>query len=120
MLRMAIASLIVAGALAGRTRAEWMAELEPAGIPCGPINTVAEALASPQTEARGMVTSLDHPSAGPIDLVGIPFKLFGTPPAVTSPPPRLGEHSEDVLAELGLDEERIDALVEAGVTTRGE
>jgi crotonobetainyl-CoA:carnitine CoA-transferase CaiB-like acyl-CoA transferase len=101
------------------TRADWIAALEPGGIPCGPINTVSEALASEQTAARRMVDSVDHPIVGPVDMVGIPFQMFGTPPAIRRPPPQLGEHSEAVLTELGLSVEAIERLVADGVTTRG-
>ncbi|MXW96781.1 MAG: CoA transferase [Acidimicrobiaceae bacterium] len=102
-----------------RTRAEWSADLEAEGIPCGPINSVAEALASRQTMARGMVTTVEHPTAGELALTGVPFKMFGTPAAIRRPPPTLGQHSREVLAEMGLDAAAISELVAAGVTTLG-
>ncbi len=100
-----------------RTRAEWIADLEADGIPCGPINSVAEALASPQTMARDMVTTVEHPTAGEVALTGVPFRMFGTPATVRRPPPTLGQHSGEVLAEMGLDDAAISELVAAGVTT---
>ena len=101
-----------------RTRTEWSADLEAKGIPCVPINSVAEALASPQTTARGMVTTVEHPTAGELDLTGVPFRMFGTPAVIRRPPPTLGQHSREVLAgELGLDAAAISELVAAGVTT---
>ncbi|MYG98495.1 MAG: CoA transferase [Acidimicrobiaceae bacterium] len=101
-----------------RTRTEWSADLEANGIPCVPINSVAEALASPQTTARGMVTTVAHPTAGEVALTGVPFRMFGTPAAIRRPPPTLGQHSREVLAsELGLDAATISELVAAGVTT---
>lgn len=101
-----------------RTRAEWSADLEARGIPCVPINSVAEALASPQTTARGMVTTVEHPTAGEVALTGVPFRMFGTPAVIRRPPPTLGQHSREVLAgELGLDAAAISELVAAGVTT---
>jgi len=101
-----------------RTRTEWSADLEAEGIPCVPINSVAEALASPQTAARGMVTTVEHPTAGEVALTGVPFRMFGTPAAIRRPPPTLGQHSREVLAgELGLDAAAISELVAAGVTT---
>jgi succinate--hydroxymethylglutarate CoA-transferase len=106
-----------------RTREEWITALEAEGIPCGPINTVAEALGSAQTAARGMVERVDHPTAGSIPIVGIPFKLSGTPASVRLPPPTLGQHSREILVdELGLDDEELVALVADGVTSfdRGE
>lgn len=104
--------------MVARTRAEWSADLEAGGIPCGPINTVAEALASPQSAARDMVTSVEHPAAGDLSLVGIPFQMFGTPAAVRRPPPTLGQHSREVLVdELRLDGDQIAQLVADRVTT---
>jgi len=101
-----------------RTRTEWSADLEADGIPCVPINSVAEALASPQTAARGMVTTVEHPTAGEVALTGVPFRMFGTPAVIRRPPPTLGQHSREVLAgELGLDAAAISELVAAGVTT---
>ena len=91
--------------------------MEPLGIPCGPINAVSEALASEQTIARKMVTSTDHPTAGSVDMVGIPFQMFGTPPSIRRPPPELGEHSQAVLSELGLSANEINDLVTQGVTS---
>ena len=108
----------VASCLATRTRAEWMAVLSPVGIPSGPINSVAEALASDQTRAREMVVDVKHPTAGSVSMVGIPFKMFGTPPTVRLPPPTLGQHSREVLIdELGMKEDTIDELLAAGITT---
>ncbi len=101
-----------------RTRTEWSADLQAKGIPCVPINSVAEALASPQTTARGMVTTVEHPTAGELALTGVPFRMFGTPAVIRRPPPTLGQHSHEVLAnELGLDAAAISELVAAGVTT---
>jgi succinate--hydroxymethylglutarate CoA-transferase len=101
-----------------RSRQEWIDSLAPVGIPAGPINSVAEALSSEQTLARDMVATVDHPTSGEVPLVGIPFKMFGTPPSIRLPPPTLGEHSREVLIdELGMDEAQIDRLVAAGITT---
>lgn len=108
----------IAERMATRTRAEWIDALSPAGIPSGPINTVAEAMSSEQSLARGMVAEVEHPTAGDISLVGIPFKMFGTPPSVRLPPPLLGQHSREVLVdELGLGQDEIDELVSTGITT---
>jgi len=100
---------------AGRTVAEWIALCDGAGIPCGPILDVAQALAHPQVHARDMVVPLDHPSAGPIRVTGVPVRLSETPGTVRTPPPRLGEHTRAVLGEvLGLDPAAVDALVLQG------
>ncbi|MDB4964501.1 MAG: Formyl-CoA transferase [Myxococcales bacterium] len=101
--------------VATRSVDDWIALCDGAGIPSGPILDVAQALAHPQVRARGMVVPLEHPSAGPIRVTGVPVRLSETPGAVRTPPPRLGEHTRAVLAEvLGLDGASVDALVEEG------
>jgi glutaryl-CoA transferase len=89
--------------LVGDTAAAWLAKLNAAGIPCGRINTVAQAFEEPQTAARRMVESTEHPEAGPLKMVGSPFKFSDTPTSVRRAPPVLGEHSEEILRDLGLD-----------------
>jgi len=72
---------------------------------------VAEALNDPHTLARDMVRTVSHPTAGELKLVGIPFRMNGTPATIRRPPPRLGEHTDEVLStELGLSKQRLDAL----------
>jgi crotonobetainyl-CoA:carnitine CoA-transferase CaiB-like acyl-CoA transferase len=73
------------------------------GVPCGRINTVAQAFDDPHTEARRMVETVAHPTIGDLKMLGIPFKFSDTPAAVRRPPPVLGEHTDEVLAELGMD-----------------
>lgn len=102
---------LVGDAILRRTRAEWVELLAEVGIPAGPINTVAEALASPQTKGRGMVVEVPHPAIGPVSMVGLPFQFDGTPATVRRHPPRLGEHTAEVLGEvLGLDADVIEEL----------
>ncbi|MEO7404893.1 MAG: CoA transferase, partial [Burkholderiales bacterium] len=105
----------ITGILKTRTREDWVTRLRGAGVPCGRINTVGEALADDQATARDMVVEVDHPSAGTVKLLGIPFKMKGTPASVRRAPPRLGEHTDEVLAELGLDAARIAALRSAKI-----
>ncbi|MBB5206192.1 crotonobetainyl-CoA:carnitine CoA-transferase CaiB-like acyl-CoA transferase [Inhella inkyongensis] len=81
------------------TRAHWLTQLEIAGVPCAPIETVEAALASPQAEARGMVVQLDHPLEPALRQVGNPIKFSGTPIQYRLAPPRLGQHSDEILKE---------------------
>ncbi len=106
---------IIEPIIAARTVAAWIALCDGAGIPCGPILNVAEALAHPQVKARDMVVPLAHPTAGDIRVTGVPVKLSETPGAVRTPPPRLGEHTRAVLADmLGLDDAQLDQLMAEG------
>ncbi|MFE0378137.1 CaiB/BaiF CoA transferase family protein [Streptomyces inhibens] len=88
-------------ALARRGAAEWAQLLDDAGIPCAPISDVAQALSGPQAVARGMVTELDHPTAGRLRTVASPLKLSATPARIRTAPPLLGQHTDEVLAETG-------------------
>ena len=86
---------------AGETRAHWLERLGRDGVPSGPINSYAEALADPHALARQMVVDLVHPGAGPIKALGIPVKLSETPGAVDRAAPLLGQHTAEILTELG-------------------
>jgi formyl-CoA transferase len=100
---------------AAETRAHWLARLDTAGVPSGSINTYPEALADPHTLARDMVVDLVHPGAGPIKALGIPVKLSDTPGAVDRPAPLLGEHTTEILTELGYSDFELRALRDSGV-----
>ena len=82
-----------------RTTAEWIATLEQAGVPCGPINDLAQVFADPQVQARGTRVRMAHPLAGEVDLVPNPIRLSRTPVDYRRPPPLLGEHNTEVLAD---------------------
>jgi crotonobetainyl-CoA:carnitine CoA-transferase CaiB-like acyl-CoA transferase len=97
------------------TTAEWLDRLERAGVPVEPILDVLGAFSSPQAIARGSRVPLAHPRLGAVDQVAIPFTLSGTPAAIRMPPPMLGEHSREILEELGYDPAAIDGLVARGV-----
>lgn len=98
------------------TYEEWEALLVPAGIPLGAINTMEQVVAHPQVTARDALVSSTHPLAGSVRVVGPPVRLTGTPGAVRSPAPLLGEHTEEVLRDrLGLDPREIDRLRRARI-----
>jgi formyl-CoA transferase/CoA:oxalate CoA-transferase len=102
-------------ALAGDTADSWLTKLKAAGIPCGRINTVARAIDDPHTAARQMVETVEHPEAGALRMLGIPFKFSDTPASVRRAPPLLGEHSEEILCELGMEADAVARLREDGV-----
>ncbi|MEP7027522.1 MAG: CoA transferase [Candidatus Eisenbacteria bacterium] len=91
-----------------------LAILRAAGVPAGRVRTVPEALAAPQTIARGMVVDLPHPAIPGFKTVGVPVKLSDTPGVPRSAPPALGEHTDRVLSELGYDDEAVAAFRDAG------
>lgn len=98
-------------ALRAHTADVWIARLKEIGIPCGRINSVAQALEDEHTAAREMVRITHHPTAGDIRLLGIPFRFSDTPASIRRPPPTLGQHTEQVLKDvLGFSERRIDEL----------
>ncbi len=100
--------------LVTRTRAEWLAAFDAAGVPAGPVHSIGEALAHPQTQARGMVVDLVHPQAGPTKALGCPLHFSETPTSIDRPAPLLGEHTREVLRESGYSDEQIDTLVAEG------
>ncbi|MEO8506106.1 MAG: CoA transferase [Betaproteobacteria bacterium] len=116
--RMAHLDALVAlmnGVLSQRSRAEWIALLDAAGVPAGPVHSLGEALTHPQTLARGMVVDLVHPEAGATQALGCPVHLSGTPARVDRPAPMLGEHTRELLRECDYSDAEIDAFVAAGV-----
>jgi crotonobetainyl-CoA:carnitine CoA-transferase CaiB-like acyl-CoA transferase len=102
-------------ALSTRGCAEWTEVLGQAGVPAGPVNTVPAALEDPQVIAREMVTEIEHPVAGSLKMLGSPIKLSAQPAAVRRPPPTLGQHTGEILAEAGFTPAQIAELRAAGV-----
>lgn len=93
----------------------WLDTLAEAGVPAGPIYNMADVYADPQVQAREMMVEMDHPTAGRIKNIGVPVKLSETPGSVRSPSPLLGQHTDDVLSDMGYSEDEIAALRAAGV-----
>lgn len=104
-------SAVLGAIFADDEREAWLVKCAAAGLPAGAVRSVSQAAESPEIAARGMVVTVDHPTAGSLRLVGSPHKLSDTPAAAPSPPPLLGEHTEAVLRGLlEYDETRIAAL----------
>jgi crotonobetainyl-CoA:carnitine CoA-transferase CaiB-like acyl-CoA transferase len=98
-----------------RTTAEWVAALNEAGVPAGPVYRVDETFADPQVRHLGMVAGVDHPVLGRLDLVRAPVTTSRDHPSVRAPSPEPGEHTAEVLGELGLTPEQVDDLRRRGV-----
>jgi formyl-CoA transferase/CoA:oxalate CoA-transferase len=104
---------LIAGRLRTRTRHQWSETLKQAGVPCGAVRDLAQVLSDPQLAARMMVVGMTHPTAGQMQVLGVPVKLGDNAGSVRTPPPTLGEHTHAVLRELGYDEKQVAVLERA-------
>jgi crotonobetainyl-CoA:carnitine CoA-transferase CaiB-like acyl-CoA transferase len=92
----------------------WLARLEEGGFPAGPVLSINEMHADPQTIAREMVVATDHPAAGKVETLGLPVKFSDTPGGIQAPAPMLGEHTREVLAEYGYDTDKVAGFLASG------
>ena len=106
---------IIAAKFKEQDRKHWVDALDAAGVPCGPINAIAEVFADPQVEHRRMRIDVPHPLAGQVPLVASPMRFTEAPLAHDRPPPLLGEHTVEVLRELGIGDAELDRLRASGV-----
>ncbi len=97
-----------------RGTGEWLRILEDGGFPAGPVLSVGEMHADPQVRAREMVVGVDHPVAGRMETLGLPVKFSDTPGGVRGPAPTLGQHTREVLAEVGYSEAEVEELIRDG------
>lgn len=102
-----------------RTRDEWIALLAARGIPCSPLHTLGELSAHPHTQASGMIYGYEHPQLGAFRSVAQPVRFNGERTALRQPPPMLGQHTAEVLGQLGFDAAQIEAMAQAGAVKLG-
>jgi crotonobetainyl-CoA:carnitine CoA-transferase CaiB-like acyl-CoA transferase len=98
-----------------RSTGDWLTLLEEGGFPAGPVLSISEMQADPQTLAREMVVATDHPVAGRVDTLGLPVKFGDTPGGIRGPAPTLGQHKREVLGQFGYDAAEVEAFIAAGV-----
>ena len=97
-----------------KTTKEWLERLAEVGVPSGPVLDIQEMHRHPQTQARQMVTEVNHPKEGKVETIGLPIKLSETPGGVQRPSPLYGEHTREVLLESGYDEDKVNSFENSG------
>ena len=102
--------------LASKTAEEWIDLLLDAGVPAGPINDFSQSLSAEHTRARDAVMEIEHPVEGKVKSIGFPVKLSESKQRVRLPPPLLGQHTDEILKELGIDEAKRKSLHDEGAT----
>jgi crotonobetainyl-CoA:carnitine CoA-transferase CaiB-like acyl-CoA transferase len=106
---------LLAGRLRERTTQEWVAALKAGGVPCGSVRSVGEVLSDSQLDARQMIETVDHVTAGAVRVLGVPIKLSDTPGSVRSAPPALGQHTDEILrSDCGMSATEIVTLRASG------
>jgi crotonobetainyl-CoA:carnitine CoA-transferase CaiB-like acyl-CoA transferase len=119
MRNLAQLAALVGEQLRERPSADWIREFEAAGVPVGPVNRIGDMLADPQVAAREMVLEVDHPRAGRTKALGMPVKFSETRGDLTRPAPLFGQHSREVLDQLGYSAAEIETLRRDGVVVLG-
>jgi crotonobetainyl-CoA:carnitine CoA-transferase CaiB-like acyl-CoA transferase len=102
-----------------RTTADWQGRLEAAGVPAGPVLSITEMHADPQTRARAMLTTVDHARLGPVETIGIPVKFSHTPAMIERAAPTMGQHTREVLTEQSYSAAEIEELAASGAVALG-
>ena len=112
---LAVLNPMIVTELAKRDRAHWVVAFEATGVPCGPINSIPEAFADEQVQHRGMLFELAHPSGAQLPQVGSPMRFKETPLKHDAPPPLLGQHTLEILNELGISKKEMEQLRKTGI-----
>ncbi|MBO6783912.1 MAG: CoA transferase [Alphaproteobacteria bacterium] len=110
---------LIGECIAAKTTAEWVEAFNEAGVPCGPIYDIGEMFSDPQVEHLGLAQPLTSPALGEMRFVRQPISLSRTPSSFAVAPPEVGEHTREILADLGYDDAAVDALHDGGVVSSG-